>query len=164
MRYAIFFVLSAAGLTAGALFTFDHISALAVASVRADTTAQPVADTLPTAEVVTPPAPTDLDYARFAAADAAWRARYARQYTLDELRARGDGKRSPRDAVRDRVFAYVQSDQRPLAIAELERWVGVHPGDAAILLSLARLLAEDGRSEDAVKRYRQILALPGGAE
>ncbi|HEY9225723.1 MAG TPA: tetratricopeptide repeat protein [Gemmatimonadaceae bacterium] len=160
MRYALFFACSIICLTTGALVTFDHISVLGIATVRADTvTPQPVADTLPTTEVATPAVPTDLDYARFAADDAAWRAQYARQYTLAELRARGDGKRSARDSVQDRVFEYVRANQRPRAIAELERWVSAHPGDADLLLSLARLLTEDGRSDDAVKRYRQILAL-----
>ena len=73
--------------------------------------------------------------------------------------ARGDGKRTARDSVQDRVFAYVRAGQRPRAIADLERWVAAHPTDDQLLLSLARLLAEEGRSNDAIGRYRQILAL-----
>jgi DNA-binding SARP family transcriptional activator len=53
----------------------------------------------------------------------------------------------------------MQADRRAEAIAELERWVGSHPSDSDMLLSLARLLSEAGRSNDAIGRYRQILSL-----
>jgi hypothetical protein len=163
MRYALVFALSAAMLTAGALATFDRISVTGL-TVRVDTTARPFADTLPSTEVVTPVAPTAADYARFAEADSRWRARYARSYTIAELRARGDGRRTARDSVQDRVFGFVQHNQRTQAIAELERWVRAHPTDADLLLSLARLLSEDGRNDAAIVRYRQILALNRGGE
>jgi tetratricopeptide (TPR) repeat protein len=158
MRYALLFALSVISLTAGAVLTFDRISLTSVA-VRPDTTTRPFADTLPTPEVTTPVVPTAADYARFAAADREWREKNARPYTLAELRARGDGKRTARDSVEDRVFQFVQENQRAQAIAELERWVAAHPTDSDLLLSLARLLSEDGRSDAAIGRYRQILAL-----
>lgn len=158
MRYAFLFALSAIFLTAGALFTFDRISLTGV-PVHADTLARPFADTLPTLGVATPANPTAADYARFADADREWREKNARQYTLAELRARGDGKRTARDSVQDRVFHFVQNNQRREAISELERWVKAHPTDSDLLLSLARLLSEDGRADAAVGRYRQILAL-----
>ena len=159
MRYALWFALSVVGLTTATLVTFDRISVLGVPVERVDSLALPTADTLPTRRVFTPVTPTSADYARYAASDEAWRAEHARQYTLDELRARGDGKRTPRDSVEDRVFAFMRTSQRARAIAELERWVSAHPRDSDMLLSLARLLGEDGRSEEAVRRYRQVLAL-----
>jgi tetratricopeptide (TPR) repeat protein len=158
MRYALLFALSVIFLTTGAVVTFDHISDVGVAPV-VDTLARPTADTLPTPEVVTPVTPTAADYARFAEADRQWRDKNARQYTVAELRARGDGKRTARDSVQDRVFRLVQDNERGQAIAELERWVSAHPTDSDLLLSLARLLSEAGRSDAAIGRYRQILAL-----
>lgn len=159
MRYALLFALSVVALTAGALATFDHISDTGVAPPRLDSLAGPTADTLPTPEVVTPAVPSDSDYAQFAASDSAWREANAHEYTLAELRARGDGKRSARDLVQDRTFEFLKSGQRGRAIAELEQWVTGHPTDDRSLLALARLLNEDGRSNDAIGRYRQILAL-----
>jgi tetratricopeptide (TPR) repeat protein len=159
MRYAIVFALSIVTLTVGALTTFDHISGISVAAVPADSVAAPSADTLPTPGVVTPVTPTAADYARYSAADEVWREMYAHPYTIAELRARGDGKRTPRDSVQDRVYRFVRAGQRSRAIADLETWVRAHPSDDELLLSLARLLAEAGRSDDAIGRYRQLLAL-----
>src|SRR5438128_1213423 len=133
MRYALCFALSVVGLTAAALATFDRISVTATASAPVDSLAQPSADTLPTPGVVTPPLPTAADYARFAESDQIWRDTYARPYTVAELRARGDGRRTPRDSVQDRTFRFVQSGQRSRAIVELERWVRSHPGDRELL-------------------------------
>ena len=159
MRYAIYFAISVVCLTVGAVLTFNRISAIGLAVVRADTLAPPTADTLPSREVVTPVNPTPADYAKFAEADAAWRARNAHQYTVAELRALGNGKRTERESMQDRVFELVQGDQLDRAIGELERWVSAHPSDREQLLSLARLLSETGRSDEAIRRYRQILAL-----
>ena len=103
--------------------------------------------------------PTAADYDRYAEADHAWREKYARPYTIAELRARGNGKRTPREAMQDHVFNLTQRGDRGGAIKELERWVGGHPRDRESLLSLARLLNEVGRTSDAVVRYREILAL-----
>ena len=157
MRYALAFLLAAACLTAGAVATFAHISTASLASSSA--TSQLVADTMPSAEVATPIAPTAADYARYADADRAWRERYARPYSIAELRARGNGRRTPREAMQDHVFTLTRSGDRAGAIEELERWVGGHPRDRESLLSLARLLNEVGRTNDAVVRYREILAL-----
>ena len=159
MRYALFFALSVVGLTAGALATFHHISVTGVVAPHVDSLAGPTADTLPTPEVVTPAAPSDSDYEQFAAADSTWRAANAHEYTVVELRARGDGKRTARELVQDRTFELLKSGQRGRAIAELEHWVARHPTDDQSLLSLARLLNEEGRSNDAIGRYQQILAL-----
>jgi hypothetical protein len=159
MRYALMFAFTVVALTMGALATFDHISLSAPPAPQVDSTQTPVADTLPTPGVSTPTAPTAADYARFADVDRVWRETFARQYTVAELRSRGDGRRTGRDSVQDRAFEFVKTGQRGRAIGELERWVSAHPSDRALLLSLARLLAEDGRSEDAVVRYRQLLAL-----
>jgi hypothetical protein len=161
VRYALYFALSVIGLTAGTLITFNHISVASTGSTVVDTLAPPVADTLPTPGVATPAVPTAADYAKSAESDEIWRSTHAHAYTIAELRARGDGKRTPRDSVQDRVFTFVKSGQRSRAIGELERWVSAHPTDDALLLALARLLSEDGRSNDAIGRYRQILALHG---
>lgn len=157
MRYALAFLLVVVGLTAAAVATFVHISS--VSMVAAAPGAGPVADTITRAEVATPAVPTAADYARYAEADRVWRERNARQYTIAELRARGDGKRTPREAMQDRVFELTRRGNRSGAIVELERWVRGHPRDEQSLLSLARLLSETGRTGDAVSRYREILAL-----
>ena len=157
MRYALAFLLAAVGLTAGAIATFVHISSVSL--VAAEPTGAPVADTVPRGEVPTPVSPTAADYARYAEADRAWRDRHARQYTIADLRARGDGKRTSREVMQDRVFRFTKRGDRAGAIAELEQWVRGHPRDEQSLLDLARLLNETGRTNDAVARYREILAL-----
>lgn len=157
MRYALAFLLVVVGLTAAAVATFVHISTVSIVATAPG--AGPVADTVPRAEVKTPPVPTAADYARYAEADRRWREQNARQYTIAELRARGNGKRTPREAMQDRVFDLTRRSNRAGAIVELERWVRGHPRDEQSLLSLARLLNEVGRTGDAVSRYREILAL-----
>lgn len=158
MRYALAFLLAAVCLTAGAIATFAHISAVSLTATSLPSTA-PAADTVPTPEIATPVAPTAADYARYAEADRAWRERNARQYSIAELRARGNGRRTPREAMQDRVFKLTRGGDRAGAIKELERWVTGNPRDKESLLSLARLLNEVGRTSDAVVRYREILAL-----
>jgi tetratricopeptide (TPR) repeat protein len=158
MRYAVVFLFAALALTAGTIAAFTHISSASLAGASTPP-ALPVADTVPSAEAVTPVAPTAADFARYAAADRAWRERYAKQYTISELRARGDGKRTAREAMQDRVYLLSKRGDRAGAIAELERWVRGHPRDASSLLSLARLLNEVGRTDEAVARYREVLAL-----
>jgi Flp pilus assembly protein TadD len=61
--------------------------------------------------------------------------------------------------MQDRVYNLTRRGDRDGAIGQLERWVGAHPRDAESLLALARLLNEAGRTNDAVVRYREILAL-----
>lgn len=158
MRYALVFLLAVLALTAGTIAAFTHISS---ASLSAPTAIGPlpVADTVPSAGAVTPVVPTPADFARYAAADRAWRAKYAKPYTIEQLRARGNGKRSPRETMQDRVYLETKRGDRGAAIAELERWVRGHPRDDASLLSLARLLNEAGRTDEAVARYREVLSL-----
>jgi hypothetical protein len=158
VRYALLFVLAAAALTVGAIATFDHISATALAVESTSAMSAP-ADTVLANLVTAPVAPSTADYDRYAAADKAWRERHARLYSARELRARGDGRRTPRQAMQDRAFAAMRSGNRARAVAELEGWVRAHPRDEETLLTLARLLNESGRTDDAVARYRQILAL-----
>jgi len=158
MRYALAFFLAAVCLTAGAIATFAHISAVSLTSTSAPNAAL-AADTVPAPEVATPVVPTDADYARYAEADRSWREHNARPYTIAELRARGNGRRTPREAMQDRVFALTRRGDRAGAITALEQWVGTHRRDKESLLSLARLLNEVGRTNDAVVRYREILAL-----
>src|SRR5439155_24770474 len=102
MRYALYFALAILALTAGAVLTFMRISATSLAA--APTLASPPPDTLPTREVTSPVVPPPADYARYADADRAWRDENARQYSARDLRERGDGRRTPREAMQDRVF------------------------------------------------------------
>jgi tetratricopeptide (TPR) repeat protein len=159
VRYALLFALAAVGLTAVAVLSFDRISATALAIET--TAASAPADTVPGPAVATPVAPSTADYDRYAAVDKAWRDRHARLYSARELRARGDGRRTPRQAMQDRVFAEMRRGSSARAISELERWVRANPRDEQTLLTLARLLNESGRTDDALARYRQILALQG---
>ena len=161
MRYALAFLLAVIGLSAGAIATFVHISSVSL--VAAQPAAAPTADTVPGPVVATPVAPTPADYARYAAADKAWREVHAKQYTIAELRARGDGRRTPREVMQDRVFMLTRRGDRTGAILELEHWVGEHRRDKQSLLALARLLNEAGRTSEAVARYREIIALQGRA-
>ena len=103
--------------------------------------------------------PTVADYERFAASDSAWRAENARQYTVAELRARGDGTRSPREILDDRVYTLTKRGDTRGAMSALEHWVNQHPRDRSALLSLARMLRDAGRTDAAVARYRQLLSL-----
>ena len=103
--------------------------------------------------------PTRADYERFAAPDSAWRMQNARQYSVAELRARGDGTRSDREVLEDRVYVLRKRVDTKGAVSVLERWVTRHPRDKSALLSLARLLREEGRIDAAVARYRQLLSL-----
>ena len=158
MRYAVSFLLTILVLTVGALTTFRQISAN---GSRADTLVLPADrddELTPAASVLHPSAD---DYARFAEADRAWREKNARQFTLAELRARGDGTRSPREAMQDRVYELTRKGNRAAAIRELEQRTRRHSSDRQALLWLARLLNEAGRRDESIARYRQVLALGG---
>lgn len=158
-RYTLAFIGAAVLLTLGAVGAYREISARAL-SARGDDPARAwPADTLVLPDTATV---RSTDFGAIAAADERWRRENAKSYTLDELRVRGDGRRTPRQAMEDRVFALSRRGDRAAAIAELERWVAAHPRDQNALLSLARLLNEAGRSKDSVKRYRQALDLASG--
>ena len=105
--------------------------------------------------------PSEDAYRRFAAADAEWRRRFAPPVTARRFEiASGETWRpAPRDAVRDSVYTLTQRGQLAAAIVVLERWVAEHPRDAELLLELARLLNQAGRTEESLARYRQVLAL-----
>ena len=154
-RYGVVLVGMTMLLTAGAVFAFVQIGALP------ERTPAPTAPWLapPDSTPSSPILPDAADYERFAEDDRRWRAEHAREYTIAEIRARGDGRRSPREAMQDRVFTLVQRGNRTQAIAELERWVDGHATDGDALLWLARLLNEDGQREASLRRYRQLMAL-----
>jgi tetratricopeptide (TPR) repeat protein len=162
-RYAATFLVATLLLTAGAVFSFVRISGQSPGDA-ADATALPTGDERAVRGVTASVMPAASEYARFAAEDRAWRAEHAREYTLAELRARGDGRRTPRQLMQDRVFSLEKSGRRADAIRELERWVRAHPRDADALLWLARELNEVGRTDDALARYRQVLKLKEGDE
>ena len=161
MRYALIFLVSAVGLTFGTIASYRQISRIALAR---DSVQLPPADTLGQEAVDSPIMPTAADYAKFDSVDREWRAQNARAYTLAELRARGDGRRTPRESMQDRVFMYSRRGDRAKAIAELERWLRVNPRDREAVLSLARLLNESGRTTEAIARYRQLLGSRAGEE
>ena len=156
LRYAFLLALAIVGLTAVALLAFGRISSgtftasdagLVDAAAVAEHSAVP--DVMDSAAI----------RARVAEEDRAWRERNARPVTVAELRARGDGRRTPRQALDDRVFLLSRQGKRAAAIDELERWVKSNPRDEDALLSLARLLKEEGRTDASIARYRQLLDL-----
>lgn len=156
VRYPLFFILAVVLLTGSTLIAYGRIGATASNRPSASQSPWP-GDTT----VETPPRviPTQADYDRYSAADKIWRDQNARQYTIAELRARGDGRRSERDALEDRVYIMQKRGNGAGAVRELERWVARHPRDKSALLTLARMLREDGRTEASVARYRQLLSL-----
>ena len=156
--YAFTFALAVLALTIGGLFAFRRLASNTNAAEVASAPVQWRTDSMPPLKPFIPIAASAEDYARHAAEDAVWRQRNARQFTLRELRERGDGTRNPQEALQDRVYAHSRRGDKAAAIAELERWVAKHPADERALLSLARLLNETGRNADAIERYRQLLA------
>ena len=154
--YAGFFALAVLALCAGGLFAFRRLESDAnAATARAAWV--PPRDSAALQRKFVPIAPDPGEYERFAAEDAAWRKQNARQYTVSELRARGDGRRSEQDLLHDRVYELSRRGNYARAIAELEQWLKRHPSDQRALLSLARLLNETGRNGEAIVRYRQLL-------
>jgi len=156
VRYPLFFILAVVVLTGSTLLAYGRIGAVAASRVSASLAPWPGDST-----VETPPlsVPTRADYERYSESDSVWRAQNARQYTIAELRARGDGRRTERDALEDRVYLATKRGDDQRAVSELERWVSRHPRDKGALLSLARLLRENGRTDASVARYRQLLSL-----
>ena len=155
-RYAFVLALAIIGLTAVALLAFGRISTATNSHVEA-------AGTLDTLLTMEPPAAIAADTTgirqRLVAEDKAWRERNARPVSVAELRERGDGRRTARQALDDRVFLYTRQGNRGAAIITLEQWVKANPRDEDALLALARLLKDDGRADASIARYRQLLAL-----
>ena|SRR5688572_6287056 len=157
--YAAVFSLAILGLSGGGVMAFRRLEADAAAARAASVALAATPVEPPRSGEFVPVAREPAEYARYAAEDARWRARHARPYTLRELRERGDGTRSPRQLMQDRVYEYTRRGQDARAVAELERWVARNPTDQQTLLELARLLNETGRNDAAVARYRQLLVL-----
>lgn len=153
-RYPLLFIMSVVVLTAATLISYRRIGGTINHSATSERWPGDSAPDHPPIVI-----PTRADYGRFAASDSAWRAQNARQYSVSELRARGDGTRSEREILDDRVFVLTKRGDTKSAVSVLERWVNRHPRDKGALLSLARLLREDGRTDAAVARYRQLLSL-----
>ncbi len=165
--YAVLFAGAIIVLFAGAVGAFRVIGSSALRSMAADSAAAASMVWAMGSAVVAPPdlpvSPNRAEYERFAAEDRAWRDANARPLSVEELRRRGDGRRSPREAMQDRVYRLKRAGRSSQAIGELERWVQGQPRDQDALLSLARLLREAGRTDDALRRYRQALAVDAGA-
>lgn len=159
-RYALIFALAVVALTVGTVLAFGRISEPLLLRPGADVDA----------ELNAPPAvprpgfarATADDYRAYAEEDRKWRDSSAPQFTLAEIRARGDGRRTPRQAMQDRVFEHTNRGNNGRAIAELESWLATNPRDEAALLSLARLLAKVGRTDASVARYRELLSVQAG--
>ena len=116
-RYPLLFTMSVIVLTAATLVSYGRIGGVARS---AKTTGRWPGDSAPEH----PPLviPTRADYERFAAPDSAWRAQNARQYSVAELRARGDGTRSDREVLDDRVYLLTKRGDTRGAVSTLERW------------------------------------------
>ena len=156
LKYAFFLALAIVGLTAVALLAFGRISSATLSDSATGTVdAVAVAEHSAVPELVDSAAIRE----RLAEEDRAWRERNARPVTVAELRARGDGRRTPRQALDDRVFLLTRQGKRAAAIVELDRWVKTNPRDEEALLALARLLKEEGRTDESIARYRQLLDL-----
>jgi tetratricopeptide repeat protein len=153
-RYPLVFVMSVVVLTGATLVSYRRIGGTMARS--AGPTRWPGDSGPEHPQLVIP---TRADYDRFAASDSAWRAQNARQYSVAELRARGDGTRTDREVLDDRVFTLTKRGDTNGAVRTLEHWVARHPRDRTALLTLARLLRESGRTDAAVARYRQLLSL-----
>jgi tetratricopeptide (TPR) repeat protein len=164
--YAMLFACAVVLLLTGAVSTFRVIGASALRAMAADSAAAAIPAWRPDSQEVAradaPVVPSRAAYDRFATEDRAWRDSVARTLTVKELRARGDGKRTPREAMQDRVYRFQRTGRRESAIGELERWVQAHPRDEEAVLSLARLLRESGRTDEALRMYRNALALHPG--
>jgi Flp pilus assembly protein TadD len=112
--------------------------------------------------------PSAAAYAAFAASDAEWRRRAVAAYrpTDDPRTVRftsgGEWHPSARQAVDDQVYRLMKTGHLDEAIRTLTAWVTRHPDDREELLKLARLLNEAGRPDEAIPRYRQVLALETG--
>ena len=103
-------------------------------------------------------------YARYAAEDAAWRVKHAPPVTARHFAASAGvtWRPSARDLVRDSVFTLVRQARIADAIVVLDAWIADNPRDAELLLELARLLNRAGRTEESLRRYRELLALDRG--
>ena len=101
------------------------------------------------------------DYAKFAAEDAAWRARFARPISLREITAGGDWSPSPRQILRDSVYRLTQAGRFDDAIRALAAWLATHPDDTESMHELARLLVATSRVDDALPHYRVVLLRTG---
>jgi hypothetical protein len=153
-RYPLVFITSVVALTLATVVAYGRIGGGIARSTTPTRWPGDSATARPTLTI-----PTRADYARFAASDSAWRAANARQYSVAELRARGDGTRSDRELLDDRVYTLTKRGDTRGAVRALESWVARHPRDKTALLTLARMLRESGRNDAAVARYRQILSL-----
>lgn len=158
-RYSWWFAVVATALTITALTAYREINADTLKP------SQPIAwieDSVGVAIERAVAASASPAWSEVYASDDAWRAQHARYFSLGEVRARGDGRRSPRQQMQDRVFARTRAGERGAAIRELERWVRSNPRDADALLWLARLHNEAGSRNESVRRYRQALGVVGG--
>src|ERR1700737_1666846 len=131
--YALMFAIAIVLLLTGAVTTFRAIGASALRTMAADSAAAAIpswpVDSSSVSHTDAPVLPSRADYDRFAAEDRAWRERHARVLSVKELRARGDGRRTPREMMEDRVYRFQRAGQRDRAIAERTQWGPARPRD-----------------------------------
>ena len=160
LRYAALFALTLLLLAAGAVYAFGRLRVPGAGAPSPVVATAGGAVDGPDAEA--PVRPSPAEYARFAEEDRVWRERHAPLLGAADWRARGDGRRTPRQAMQDRIYEHVRAGRRADAIAELERWTRANRRDRDALLWLARLLNEDGRTKESLKRYREVIAIEEG--
>lgn len=154
LRYGTRFGLSIAAMAVAATLSFARLAH------RGDArSGSGIADTATAATNVAQIRPRREEYDRYAAEDAAWRKRNARAASARELKARSEWHPSARQALNDRVYRLVKEGKRAEAITELERWVLANPRDAVERRWLARLLNEEGRTDEAIVHYQRLLTL-----
>ena len=156
IRYMLVLTISVVLLTGAALTAYGKIGAASLRHEDPPVVAWP-GDSAP------PPPPGSLptirDYEKYAAADAEWRRQNARHYTLAQIRALGDGTRSPRQLLDDRVYLFVKRGETDRAMGALEAWIERNPRDENAILWLARMLRESGRTDEAVALYRRLISI-----
>lgn len=102
-------------------------------------------------------------YRRFRSEDSTWRAMYARPVSLARMLALSLPPKpwvpSPYQQMRDRVFQLTSDGNLAQAAALLESWLESNPQDLAETIDLARLYAQMGKTENAIRWYRRALSI-----
>ena len=156
-RYAAMLIVAIAVLAGGAAYAIHTLYA-AMASER------------PLARVegddrfaVTEPAavrPNRSAYDAFLREDALWRKRNAPRIEWWSLEEGPYVWHKPaRQVVTDSAYVLTQSGNTGQAATLIDGWLATHPSDTELLLEAARLHNSLGETDQAIARYRQLLAL-----
>lgn len=157
-RYGAFFGVLVAVLTFGVIYAFSSLSGRKSAHVSTGEVTDTF--TVHNPQLIRPSADA---YRRFRAEDSTWRAKYARPVSLRRMLALDapdvPWTPSPYQLMRDRVFQLTSDGDIAKAAALLESWLESNPQHLAETIDLARLYAQIGRSEDAIRWYRRALSI-----